>query len=194
MAIEIAQRDLDGKAITHQLLRGGAPLTFGEVVQGWIQDAEVREASRRAIADAPFDALFWEVAPITPERLGQPFEQVVVDAPRLARVPPEREAFASHFGAESVACFDNLGGDARLIVPAPRGLDAIYAHIAACTRGAPAAQVDSLFQKVGVELAARLERQSPVWVSTSGLGVWWVHVRLDARPKYYTHAPYRAAP
>ncbi len=28
-------------------------------------------------------------------------------------------------------------------------------------------------------------------VSTNGLGVAWLHVRLDTRPKYYTFQPYR---
>ena len=32
-----------------------------------------------------------------------------------------------------------------------------------------------------------------IWLSTSGLGVYWLHVRLDTRPKYYQYAPYRAS-
>ena len=32
-----------------------------------------------------------------------------------------------------------------------------------------------------------------LWVSTSGLGVYWLHVRLDSYPKYYQHAPYKNA-
>jgi hypothetical protein len=35
---------------------------------------------------------------------------------------------------------------------------------------------------------------APLWISTSGLGVYWLHVRLDARPKYYTYAPFRQWP
>jgi len=30
------------------------------------------------------------------------------------------------------------------------------------------------------------------WLSTSGLGVGWLHVRLDSRPKYYTYEPYKS--
>jgi hypothetical protein len=33
--------------------------------------------------------------------------------------------------------------------------------------------------------------EEPRWLSTSGLGVFWLHVRLDQRPKYYAHTPYR---
>ena len=31
----------------------------------------------------------------------------------------------------------------------------------------------------------------PVWLSTAGGGVAWLHVRLDDRPKYYSYAPYK---
>ena len=39
-------------------------------------------------------------------------------------------------------------------------------------------------------VAARLSDR-PLWLSTSGAGVAWLHVRLDDRPKYIQHAPYR---
>ena len=32
----------------------------------------------------------------------------------------------------------------------------------------------------------------PVWLSTAGMGVSWLHLRLDSQPKYYRHGPYRA--
>ena len=44
---------------------------------------------------------------------------------------------------------------------------------------------------------ARLRRRvgvKPVWLSTAGAGVAWVHVRLDDRPKYYGYDAYRRAP
>jgi hypothetical protein len=42
-------------------------------------------------------------------------------------------------------------------------------------------------------MARRVGRQ-PVWLSTAGAGVAWLHVRLDDRPKYYGHGPYRQRP
>jgi len=36
-----------------------------------------------------------------------------------------------------------------------------------------------------------LGRGDRLWISTAGLGVTWLHVRIDSSPKYYTHAPYR---
>jgi hypothetical protein len=34
----------------------------------------------------------------------------------------------------------------------------------------------------------------PVWLSTAGAGVPWLHLRLDDRPRYYGFAPFRRPP
>ncbi|MFN0016858.1 MAG: DUF6940 family protein [Pirellulaceae bacterium] len=31
---------------------------------------------------------------------------------------------------------------------------------------------------------------NPVWLITAGVGVSWLYVRLDDRPKYYGYGPY----
>ena len=70
---------------------------------------------------------------------------------------------------------------------------AAYGHLAAFVRAAPGGQIDALWQAVGAALEDAWGRSpAPVWLSTSGSAVSWLHVRLDARPKYYVHAPYRA--
>ena len=104
---------------------------------------------------------------------------------------PEPGAFADHFKpGQPVAIFVNLGRDALLVAPAPLGPPGAYAHLAAFARHAPASQQDALWRAVGDAVAGRLSTE-PLWLSTSGLGVGWLHVRLDERPKYYAYAPYR---
>lgn len=86
-------------------------------------------------------------------------------------------------------CFANLGGDARL-VPCPVGPHEAYAHLARFVRGGLREQVDTLWRRVGEALIEwwSTPGTTPVWLSTSGGGVPWLHVRLDRRPKY-SHAP-----
>jgi hypothetical protein len=96
-----------------------------------------------------------------------------------------------------VVSFPNLGGDARLVVPTPQpGTPApTYAHLARFCRQAPVAQLAALWRAVGTEvLAWWAGTTAPLWLSTSGLGVGWLHVRLDSRPKYYSYQPFRALP
>ena len=115
------------------------------------------------------------------------FECVVKDAPSLATGRADPSAFSVHL-RDSVNTFSSLGGDATLIAPSATG---DYGHFAAFLRTAPAAQVDALLRSVGDAIAAWPRSANP-WVSTAGLGVPWLHVRVDTRPKYYRHRPYRS--
>jgi hypothetical protein len=168
------------------------PATVADVLQGWQTDAAFRTFFNHLLAEVPFSAFRWETPPLTHATLTSPFEFVVLDSPSLAR-PPEPDAFAAHFNSSSHASvveFSNLGRDAILIVPCPNGPSSAYGHLAAFVRQAPAFQQQALWQLVG-EAVARRVSVKPVWLSTAGAGVAWLHVRLDDHPKYYGFAPYR---
>ena len=184
-----------GRVLLGHVRRGGADLSFAQVFAAWRHDAEVRTAFTAALAAAPFAGFFWETPPFTRATAAEPFQFVLVDAPALARMAPERNAFAAELAAGGVVVFPNLGGDAALVsLAAESGAPPdVYAHLAAFSRGAPADQQHALWQTVGTAVWERLS-DAPLWLSTSGLGVAWLHVRLDTRPKYYTHAPYRRRP
>ncbi len=74
-----------------------------------------------------------------------------------------------------------------LVVPSPRAAPAAT-HLAAFVRSAAADVIDELWSAVALAVAhRRAAKPDPVWVSTAGLGVYWLHVRLDDRPKYYRY-------
>jgi hypothetical protein len=127
--------------------------------------------------------------------LDREFEFALLNCEPLNR-QVDRHAFAQHFenvrdAAQSVVTFQNLAGDAILVAPCPKAeeLD-IYAHLASFLREAPAEQCDQLWNCVASRMQNRISDR-PVWLSTAGMGVAWLHVRLDDRPKYYGYAPYR---
>jgi hypothetical protein len=165
--------------------------SYADVLRGWQGDAGFRTSFNALLTEAPYEAFRWETPAVTTATLAQPFEFVLLDSPGLAR-RPDPEAFAAHFaGAEGmVAAFPNLGGDAILVVPCPLTEASAYGHLAAFVRRAPEEQRHALWQRVGAAVAQRVGTR-PIWLSTAGAGVWWPHVRLDDRPKYYAHAPYR---
>lgn len=171
-------------------------LAFSEVLELWESDERFRAQFLALWATAPYPAYQWETPGVTRANIGRLFECVFVDSVALAGEQADPRDFQEHFDAasrddgDSVASFENLGGDALLLAPCPIGpLDA-YAHLAAFARGAPAEQGHRLLSCIARSMEARLGAE-PVWLSTAGLGVPWVHVRLDSRPKYYRHGPYR---
>lgn len=169
------------------------PLRVGEAFSLWREDENFPLYFSSLLSGLPFEAYFWEMPPVTRDSLDQAFEFVLVESPRLADVRADYGAFKHYFSAhapDGVVGFHNLGRDTYLIAPCP-GEESAYAHLAVFSRLAPPARQQSLWRRVGREIAARLGEE-PLWVSTSGLGVHWLHVRLDRVPKYYTWRPYAA--
>lgn len=183
-----------GRVRRHTLDRDGRALSLAEVMEAWQRDEDFRGWFVALLAAAPFAAFFWETPPATRSSVDRAFEFVLVDSPALAGLRADPRDFADQFAAagphEPVVSFPNLGGDAFLVAPCPRAPLSAYAHLAAFAREAPDHQQHALWQAVATALAAQLEER-PLWLSTAGLGVAWLHVRLDSFPKYYTFDPYR---
>jgi hypothetical protein len=185
-------RQLDHRTIKVRLI-GDAPLSFGEVIGLLESDAEFRSFFTESIQQAGYDSFFWEVPPVTSSTLARPFEFVVVEGASLEFLRPDPKAFAEHFTARpaaSVIDFPNLGGDALLVVPAPESKDlGCYTHLGRFLRQAPSSQIDAFWKLVGTCMKGRVS-DAPLWLSTAGMGVSWLHLRLDSRPKYYRHKAY----
>lgn len=138
------------------------------------------------------------------------FEFVLVESSYLydfADANQDAETFKERFATckkgssqennnDPIGCvFPNPAGDSTLI--SPMQLDTantnIYGHLAAFMRRAPADQVLKFWKLVIHTFLERLTSEDPekVWLSTDGMGVAWLHVRLDPTPKYYDYGPYK---
>lgn len=152
----------------------------------------------RALAEVPFEAFAWECRPLSLVDLDAPMDMVAIASPSLTRAVPDVTPFQAHVdvpqGSPHAVCFENLGGDALLVVPRKRGPDLAYAHLARFVRTAPAEQTCAFWREVAQAADSRLQRGRPIWLSTAGLGVSWLHVRLDDQPKYYRYGPFRTLP
>ncbi len=189
-----ARRESVDRCERVQVLRGGATLPFGDALDALRGDEGFRAFLLAELAATPHPAFFWETPPVTRENLGAPFEYVTIAAPSLRAVAADPRPFAKELqtgpkGA-TVTAFANLSGDARLIAPRSLGPPDAYAHLAAFLRGTPRRQQHDLLALMAAEAQGALYDR-PLWISTAGLGVFWLHIRLDSRPKYYSHAPYR---
>lgn len=156
-------------------------------------------------------AIFFECIPVNTETYSiRPFEFILLPAPTLARRHVDSTPFQDQFSRlipplseNPVISFENLGKDATLVVPGPRkGLrtDLQYCtHLASFLASAEIEHRSALWRKLGSvfhQLMSQLEESNdsrPIWLSTSGLGVSWLHIRIDKiQAKYYNHLPYKS--
>lgn len=165
--------------------------------QGFLQllrDSEdFRQWYNQQLADCGFEGFFWENKPFTSDNPEEPYECNLLQSEMLARGTPDSETFRKYFSDEhKVVCFDNLGGDARLVVPSPINevKTSTYTHLGSFVRNAPQQQISQFWQAVGREMLS-LTGNRPVWLSTHGLGVYWLHARIDTVPKYYHTSAYK---
>ena len=114
--------------------------------------------------------------------------------------------------------FTNLGGDATLVAPkdwsssshsslsssssSSSSSSLCYGHLANFVRGASDEQIVRLWRKVAETLKEKLlpttttpssssSTKQPIWFSTAGTGIAWLHFRFDSRPKYYLYQPFK---
>lgn len=188
-----------GQIHQYRLLHQQNLLTYAKVIDAWQRNQAFQDFFTDLLAQAEFAAYFWETRPLTVTTLEQPFEFVLVNSPQLARTPANPQAFRKYFAIAqrqslNVATFKNLGGDADLVAPCPAQQNPNYAHLATFMRSASQSQRQELWRALGYAIAHQLNQSPALWVSTSGLGVPWLHIRLDRQPKYYTFAHYRDLP
>jgi hypothetical protein len=175
----------------HLLGAQGGALSFADLLRDWKSSGSFREQWIGWLRTLPLAAYAWECPPVTAANLSRQFECTFLSSPSLAGMRPEPEVFAAHFRPDRRAVrFGNLGGDAALVAPCPADDARDFSHLAQFVRTAEPARQDALWQLVGEAMGARVGAK-PVWLSTAGHGVAWLHVRLDSRPKYYQHAAYR---
>lgn len=188
-----AQKSPVAGGARYRLFRGEAALSFRQLFDLFASDDDFCGWYTQLLADAPGEAFFWEHPAIRDRTLDVDVEFVLIDAPALAGQRADARPFAEHFAAAAdadVAVFANLGGDALLLAPRPRASSG-YPHLAAFLQGAPATQVRALWRETA-RAFARLAGADPLWLSTSGLGVPWLHLRFDRFPKYYQHVAYKS--
>ena len=123
---------LDGRTHRYEITRDGTRLSYSETLGLWRDDTAFRKFFLSLLSDAAFSAYRWETPPITLATAGRRFEFVLLDAPFLSQ-PPDADTFTEHFGCDDgdtgVVVFDNLGGDATLVVPTPQIVTVDYSHL-----------------------------------------------------------------
>lgn len=183
---------ISSRTIKYQITDEKNKLSFQQVIDLWKSSSEFGVFFNSILKECSFEAFFWEVKPVISSTLDEAFEFVLVESSALATLNANKFPFAKYLlsNDSDVVVFPNLGKDALLVVPNEIGQVNDYTHIANFVRNASRNQVVQLWKKVG-EVYEKEIGQNSKWLSTSGLGVAWLHIRIDSKPKYYQYKPYK---
>ena len=78
-----------------QIDSGGQLMSFGSLFRILEDNREFAAWYNQVLADTALPAFFWEHPPITGAVLHEPAEFVLIDAPSLAGITPDRRPFLS---------------------------------------------------------------------------------------------------
>jgi len=148
------------------------------------------QALEHGIKVTQYSAVYFECAPVDKNSMDMPFEAIIINAPSLATRRPNAGPFREHFkkAKGDVTAFWNLRKDAFLVCPCPlmSTEHAVYSSLAPFLRGAPEKQRDEFWIALGTNALLEAKKRM-IWLNTAGQGVYWLHARLDQRPKYYKY-------
>ncbi len=168
------------------------PISFQDLFLALSDDLSFANWYTDLLAASEFPAFFWEHPSLTNASISQQAQFVTIDAPELAKTRADSITFEQQFSSATpalTAVFENLGRNAVLVTPCAGDDAQSCAHLATFVRNATAARAQDFWRTLGRTVLTNI-CDRPLWLSTSGLGVSWLHVRLDSKPKYYQHGPY----
>lgn len=169
---------------------GGVQASVETVLSDWEARGSLARQFWQSVQQCP-GPVFWEHPAWRADALSRLYECVLLPAPALLRMTADRATFAEHFTGNSIAAFASLGGDAFLLAPKPMAEKSDFIDLYRFASAAPEDVQLDLLCALAPRVRQQLASGQPRWLSTSGLGVGWLHVRIDSRPKYYQYGPYR---
>ncbi len=190
-----SQSVLGGHGVRCRVYEGSEFVSYDRALTLLEESPEFREFLNSCIVQPEYKALRWETPPVSRGTIDRPFEFVLVNDPYL-EMEPEPRVFGPYFRSDPpkvlAKAVPNLGRTAMLVVPRGVASPETYVHLKVFLKDAPRPQIHELWRLVATTVRARLTERR-LWVSTAGGGVSWLHVRLDAQPKYYSYRPYANA-
>ena len=119
------------------------------------------------------------------------YKEEFVEDERLLEAKEDFKPFEEHLNKSKdekyAISFPNLSGDTILVVPIPRKSKR-FTNMFYFMSNASEKQKKELWKKVALEAKEFLKTNENIWISTHGLCVNYLHVRICNTPKYYENS------
>ena len=140
-------------------------------------------------------AFLYETSPIIKESITHDgivnitgiYHEKFIDSDELDNLSQDSTDFDEYLANpnnEYCTSFYNLSKTTRLIIPTKLN-GSNYKSLKEFIENAPHIQQQYFWKQVSIEAYNMLKQHSKIWISTHGLGVPYLHVRVEVSPKYY---------
>lgn len=184
----------DGKQIEFVTNKGNQ-LLFSDVIQLMIKQPLLwHNLLKNVIINTENAGNFMEWPKLTHLSLKNPFHAVFLPSNELAFTIPNPKAFNMD-NQEKVIVIKNLSRDTMLVIP-DLNSSKNFAHLTTFMIEVDEREdkelIEQYWKAVGETIKTEIEKngKNGTWVSTSGLGIPWLHMRISQSPKYYHYKEY----
>lgn len=177
----------------------GIPITFSKLFK--LMTVEnykniVCEKIYNFIFDLKTNGIFFECIPVSFKTLKSTFRFVVITTNLFKNIQPNSQPFQNYFDGKSLTTsFLGKSGDVLLVVPQPMNnvSEITYTHLYNFIKYSSPEYFKNVFAECIKLLCETMQenKNTKYWLSTSGLGVSWLHFRIDTIPKYYNYEEYK---
>jgi hypothetical protein len=181
---------MNSEGIEISFTEDGKNLTFRELFF-LMRDHPINfhNALKEAVKSLDYPAVFLEFPKINDGKLSERNVCTIIKAHSLLNTEGNPEAFSLSC-TEKVCKTENLSKDAILIIPnltSQHDYGHLYKFLMNCDDNE---EIRLFWKAVGESIFKQLDLWSNIWISTSGLGIPWLHLRISRTPKYYHYTPY----
>ncbi len=178
---------------TYKLSRDGQNLSFIEVFELMVEEDSIINLMTIFLSSWKRD-YFWEHPKLTQDNCNSDYEVTIIPTDafenRVSNFNPFKDKFQV---TDSVVVFPNLRKDSLLIVPnKDQGGNQNFITLRRFLHAASNVIIFKFWKTVGETMIEQITKNTKYcYLSTHGLGVLWLHIRIDQKPKYYQTKRYR---
>ena len=139
-----------------------------------------------------YNSYFLECPKMNADTLNDEFEFIIYDAKnKFENKSANFDIFCPYSDNHLSFSMKSYSGNTLIIPNYMKGTPCVnYLNISNFLKNSLDEQIVDLFYLISDNLKKEINSGKTVWLSTHGLGIPWLHIRIDYYPTYYSHKKY----
>ncbi len=187
--------DLNGKIVIKKtnfikiiIFKDSQQISWYEILDLWKHNNAFIDFFVSLLILSNFNNFFWQCCSVNRNDLKKKLFECYLIETKYDFGVADNSSFQEYLKtSKSIVNFYNFNKDCLLIVPNYNHSisKSSYLNIYNFIKFAPKSQIHLLFHQISLNIYKEFHKTKKIYLNTHGLGVPWIHIRLDYYPKYY---------